>query len=421
MANILYSAYFCNPFESSESYTAVKWLEVLLKEHNVKLLTNRSCAEALESYFNPMPHNLEVIGFDIPNWLEKKRKMQLYPGYFSFDSKSYKYVKQNKELLDWTDVILKKTPSSFRYYTSLYKLNKPLVVGPIGGGLQIPKELKSYFKKEPKLNKLRVLDRWILRFPPFSKQLKSSHKLLITLDYLREVLPQQYVHKMITILDTGINIGDRKIAVAPKQNDKLNLLYVGKLVRYKGAELLIKSLIPLKGKANLVLNVIGDGGERDNLKNIVAQNGLENMVIFHGNMQRTDIFEHYQKADIFCFPSLTEASGNVLLEASLYGLPMLTINNGGPKYMVPDEGAIKINIQSEEKIIEELTKGITTLMASPEKRQAMGQANYDFVVNNFSWEVLEKKINDFFGQYNRPGTAARAAEQRERERDGIAA
>ena len=406
MANILYSAYFCNPTESSESYTAVKWLEILLRSHNVKLLTNRSCADALHKYFNPLPHNLEIIGFDIPYWLEKKRKMQLYTGYFSFNSKSYKYVRKNQAILDWTDVILKKTPSSFRYFTSLHKLGKPLVVGPIGGGLQIPKELQSYFKKEPKLNKLRVLDRWLLRIPPFSRQLKNSAKLLITLDYLREVLPPQYEHKMTTILDTGINIADRDIAAAPKRSDTINLLYVGKLVRYKGAELLIKSLIPLKGKANLVLHLIGDGGERDNLKNIVAQHGLGEMVIFHGNMNRIDVFEHYRQADIFCFPSLTEASGNVLLEAMLYSLPILTINNGGPKYMCPDDGAIKINIQSEDKIIEQLTKELTGLMAVPDKRKAMGKANYEFLVNNFSWEVLEKRINDFFSNYNRQGAGA---------------
>lgn len=417
MANILYSAYFCNPTESSESYTAVKWLEVLLKQHNVKLLTNRSCADALHQYFKPVPPNLEIIGFDIPYWLEKKRKMQLYPGYFSFNRKSYQYVRKNQALLDWTDVILKKTPSSFRYFTSLYKLNKPLVVGPIGGGLQIPKELTAYFKKEPLLNKLRVLDRLLLRMPPFSRQLKNSDQLLITLDYLREVLPPQYEHKMTTILDTGINISDRDIAPAPPKTDTINLLYVGKLVRYKGAELLVKALIPLKGKANLVLHIIGDGGERDNLKNIVAQHGLTDMVVFHGNKQRTEVFEYYRQADLFCFPSLTEASGNVLLEAMLYSLPILTINNGGPKYMVPDEGAIKIDIQAEDKIIARLTDAILALIAAPEKRKAMGKANYEFLVNNFSWEVLEKRINDFFSRYNRPGTEAKATVQK----DGMAA
>lgn len=401
MANILYSAYFCNPTESSESYTAVKWLEVLLKQHQVKLLTNRSCADALHKYFNPLPANLEIIGFDIPHWLEKKRKMQLYPGYFSFDSKSYKYVRKNQALLDWTDVILKKTPSSFRYFTSLYKLNKPLVVGPIGGGLQIPEELKAYFRKEPMLNKLRVLDRWLLRIPPFSRQLNKSDQLLITLDYLREVLPPQYEHKMTTILDTGINIADRELAAGKPPTDRINLLYVGKLVRYKGAELLIRSLIPLKGKINLVLHLIGDGAERDNLKALVAQNGLSDRVIFHGNKQRAEVFEYYRQADLFCFPSLTEASGNVLLEAMLYSLPILTINNGGPKYMVPDEGAIKINIQTEDKIIAALTQAIEDLVAAPEKRQAMGKANYEFLVNNFSWEVLEKRINDFFSQYDK--------------------
>ncbi|WP_345271664.1 hypothetical protein, partial [Nibrella viscosa] len=110
MANILYSAYFCNPRESSESYTAVKWLDILLKEHNVTLLTNKSSELGLLEYYQTMPANLKIIGFDIPEWLEKKRNIQLHLGYFSFNKQSYRYLKAHKDLVKWTDVMLRKTP-----------------------------------------------------------------------------------------------------------------------------------------------------------------------------------------------------------------------------------------------------------------------------------------------------------------------
>ncbi|MBC8032770.1 MAG: glycosyltransferase family 4 protein [Chitinophagaceae bacterium] len=401
MANILYSAYFCHPEESSESYTAVKWLEILLKQHSVKLLTNRRCATALSRYFTSLPANLEIIGFDIPEWLERRRKVQLYFGYFSFDARSYRYLKKHPALVAWADVILKKTPSSFRYYTSLYKFNKPLVIGPVGGGLQNPKQLKAYFKKEPLINKLRVLDNWLLKIPPFSSQLRYSSQILITLDYLRDILPRSVEHKMTTVLDTGIDVPEGGILHRLKEPGIVQLLYVGKLVKYKGAELLVKSLIPLKGSFKFLLHIIGDGAERENLTRLVHQSGLEEQVKFHGNMEKHEVDTFYQSADIFCFPSLTEASGNVLLEAMLYCLPIITINNGGPKYMCPDAGAVKIAIGSEEKIIQELTYSIAALSENEEKRVQMGIVNYEFVKANFSWSVLEKKINSFFDAYNR--------------------
>ncbi|WP_276481354.1 glycosyltransferase family 4 protein [Paraflavitalea pollutisoli] len=402
MANILYSAYFCNPRESSESYTAVKWLDILLKEHNVTLLTNKSSELGLLEYYQTMPANLKIIGFDIPEWLEKKRNIQLHLGYFSFNKQSYRYLKAHKDLVNWTDVMLRKTPSSFRYYSSLSRIPRPLVVGPLGGGLQVPPELKSYFKKESLLNKLRQLDSFLLKFPPFRSQLKKADKILITLDYLRDILPQQYVPKMVTLFDTGIDTSNRTPVGKPAHKKTVNILYVGKLIRYKGAELLIKGIAPLKDKYDFHLHVVGDGVERESLKQLTRNSNLGSVVTFHGNLDRQQVFDFFQKADIFCAPSLTEASGNALLEAMLYSLPIVTIDNGGPKYMCPDNGAVKIRIQDENGIVREITDGLTDLINHPEKRVDMGMANFDFLQQNFSWQVLEKKINNFFHQYNGP-------------------
>lgn len=401
MANILYSAYFCKPGEGSEAYTAVKWLEILLQEHNVTLLTNRSSADGLKAYYQTIPHNLKIIGFDIPEWLEKKRNIQLHLGYFNFNKQSYRYLKANKDLVDWTDVMLRKTPSSFRYYTSLSKIKKPLVVGPLGGGLQVPPQLKSYFKKESFLNKLRKLDGYLLKVPPFSSQLKNADKILITLDYLRDILPKQYVHKMVTLFDTGIDTSDLKKVERTASDGPVNILYVGKLIRYKGAELLIRAIAPLKDKYNFKLHIVGDGVERQALQQLTTDSKLDEVVTFHGNVDRHEVFDFFKEADIFCAPSLTEASGNALLEAMLYSLPIITINNGGPRYMCPANGAIKINIQEENGIVREISEGLVRLINNPAERISMGAANFDFLQKNFSWDVLEKKINQFFHQYDR--------------------
>jgi len=401
MANILYSAYFCKPGEGSEAYTAVKWLEILLKEHNVTLLTNRSSADGLHQYYTTLPHNLKIVGFDVPEWLEKKRNIQLHLGYFNFNKQSYRYLRSNPDVVNWTDVMLRKTPSSFRYYTSLSRIPKPLVVGPLGGGLQVPEQLKSYFKKESFLNKLRKLDSFLLKFPPFSSQLKKADKILITLDYLRDILPHQYVPKMITLFDTGIDTSDLKKVNKTGHDGPVNILYVGKLIRYKGAELLLKSIVPLKDKYAFKLHIVGDGVERQALEQLTKEQGLEPWVTFHGNVNRHEVFDFFKEADIFCAPSLTEASGNAILEAMLYSLPIVTINNGGPKYMCPDNGAVKVNIQEEAGIIQDMTAGLIRLINNPADRTAMGAANFEFLQQNFSWSVLETKINGFFHQYNK--------------------
>jgi glycosyltransferase involved in cell wall biosynthesis len=218
---------------------------------------------------------------------------------------------------------------------------------------------------------------------------------------LRDILPKQYVHKMVTLFDTGIDTSDLKKIDRSFTGGPVNILYVGKLIRYKGAELLVRGIAPLKDKFNFILHIVGDGVEREALQQLTANLGLQEKVIFHGNVNRHEVFDFFKEADVFCAPSLTEASGNALLEAMLYSLPIITINNGGPKYMCPDNGAIKIAIQEEEGIVKEITAGLVRLINNPEERTSMGAANFEFLQKNFSWNVLEQKINHFFHQYDK--------------------
>ncbi len=207
---------------------------------------------------------------------------------------------------------------------------------------------------------------------------------------------------MTTLFDTGIDTSDL-IEKSPKTaNSKINILYVGKLIRYKGAELLLRALVPLKNSTAITVHIVGDGVERPLLEEYTKSNGLSHLVKFHGNVEREQVFGFYADADIFCAPSLTEASGNVLLEAMLYRLPIITINNGGPKYMCPEEGAVKIEIGHEDEIVKAITTAIQVLLNDAEKRKTMGEANYRFLQDNYSWEVLEGKINNFFSTYENP-------------------
>ncbi len=78
------------------------------------------------------------------------------------------------------------------------------------------------------------------------------------------------------------------------------------------------------------------------------ENGLDSLITFHGNVNRHKVFDYFKQADIFCAPSLTEASGSALLEAMLYSLPIITINNGGPRLCAPTMALLR-SISREKK------------------------------------------------------------------------
>ncbi len=102
------------------------------------------------------------------------------------------------------------------------------------------------------------------------------------------------------------------------------LLFVGKLRKYKGVEYLIKSI----EKLNVKLTIVGNGEEFDHLKLLVKAIDVENKVVFISNLNDLGLVEIYKKADLFILPSINEAEafGVVQLEALANALPIINTN-----------------------------------------------------------------------------------------------
>jgi glycosyltransferase involved in cell wall biosynthesis len=390
---IIYSAYFCNPYWPSESMSAFKWLTILLERYDVIVFTSEGSSEGIYKYYQQsIPKNLKVQTFKDDNLLKRKIRVQLHFGYFTFNRNVKKYIEKNTNEFSDVRLILHKNPTSFRYYTYLYKLKKPLVIGPVTGGLQVPNQVKEYFKSESIINKLRVLDQWVLKLPMYKKQYQHTDKVLVTLDYVRDIIPKELSPKIMTFFETGITVDNDFLKRNKKTKiEPIRILWAGIMARYKGLELLVRAVHKIRNE-NLIVDVVGAGGEWDHIQNLVKELGLTNQIIMHGKMPFERMAKFYEEADIFCFPTLTEACGNVLLEAMKYGLPIITINNGGPKYMCPDSGTFKVPITSVEDIIDNISGKLTLLIKSAELREKMGRANYEHCKATYTWDDLSKNI-----------------------------
>lgn len=99
------------------------------------------------------------------------------------------------------------------------------------------------------------------------------------------------------------------------------LLYVGRLAREKR----IDDLLPLARLPGVHLAIVGDGPARAELEATFAGTGAT----FTGRLQGTDLASAYAAADVFVFPSDSEAFGNVVLEAMACGLPVVAAAAGG--------------------------------------------------------------------------------------------
>ncbi|BCS53370.1 glycosyltransferase [Geobacter sp. SVR] len=111
------------------------------------------------------------------------------------------------------------------------------------------------------------------------------------------------------------------------------LLYVGRVSREKGLELLVEAFRELADSgAGVALAIIGDGPYRTEMEN--ALKGYP--AVFTGYLDGEELRTGYASADLFVFPSATDTFGNVVLEAQASGLPVVVSDEGGPRELMID-------------------------------------------------------------------------------------
>lgn len=163
---------------------------------------------------------------------------------------------------------------------------------------------------------------------------------------------------------------------------------VGRLAEVKDQISLIKAfkmvheIIPMS-----ILMIVGDGPIKQRLCDVVAENNLNNSVIFTGN--REDLPELLNLFDVFVLSSLSEGTSVSLLEAMAAGVTPVVTGVGGNKSIVDDQ----VNgIIVEPKNISQMAEAIITLLRDDNKRRKFSSHAVNKVKNFYS-------LNNMVDQY----------------------
>jgi phosphatidylinositol alpha-1,6-mannosyltransferase len=186
---------------------------------------------------------------------------------------------------------------------------------------------------------------------------------------------------------------------------KIVFFTMGRLVRRKGIDYVIKALALLAKEFPNLLYVIGGSGPEDyekELKKQVQELNLEGHVIFLGAIDEDTKNLWYQRQDVFVMPSRqlpdgdVEGFGIVYLEAALYGKPVIAGRSGGISDAVEDG---KSGILVDPYSINAIADGMRVFISCPVKRKEMGEYGKNRAISNFNWQFqadhLVRIIRDF--------------------------
>jgi rhamnosyl/mannosyltransferase len=160
------------------------------------------------------------------------------------------------------------------------------------------------------------------------------------------------------------------------------VIAIGRLVPFKGFEILIRAMQNVRG--NLVL--VGEGPLRAQLEEIARENNLLGRIFFAGTIDNSQIKNYLAAADVLAMPSIhrAESFGIVQLEAMAAGIPVVNTSIESGVSDVSLDGITGITVPPSDP--SSLATALNSLLSAPELRQRMGQAGKARVRDEFSVE-----------------------------------
>ncbi|XOF33381.1 MAG: glycosyltransferase family 4 protein [Candidatus Electrothrix sp. YB6] len=216
----------------------------------------------------------------------------------------------------------------------------------------------------------------------------------------------QYSSK-ISVVANGIDqaffsAGEKKESPERKA---IRFLYAGNLVPGKGVHCILEAAASLAAPAanNWLLDIVGDGPERDKLEAYCQKNRLENKVIFHGSVAPEEVPQFMARADVFVFASFAEGRPNAVLEAMASGLPVIVgaipavlelIENGEQGLLFsPGDAGI-------------LAEHMLFLINSPAERRKMGRKAREAIrAMGLSWQEAARQYAEIYMEVTRQSSS----------------
>ena len=185
------------------------------------------------------------------------------------------------------------------------------------------------------------------------------------------------------------------------------LLFVGRLVREKGVQVLLEAAPTiLESHPGATIVIAGAGYYEGELRALVGEKGLGERVKFFGLANDADLAELYTIADVLVVPSLYEPFGIVALEGMAARVPTVTSDAGGLKDIVEHT---KDGITTFAGDSGSLAWGILQVLDNPELARNIKQAARNKVLDQFTWAKITERTLEFYETALTPPAPQKAA------------
>lgn len=331
---VLLSALACEPGKGSEPEVGFRAMLAAASRHDVWVLTASESIPALKQALSLDPRADRIHLEDIPFEVPAERVVHLGAAGYHLRYDRWQRLASSRALaLDREvgfDVAHHVTLASYWTRAGVASLGKPMVWGPIGGGVDPPLRLVPELGPRGIIEAAaRVLARpLIARFP----QVRRTQNLAtVTLAQNQGTGRRLRGPGTVILLSNALAVQLDGTPAATARTGEL--LYAGRLLPWKAPMLALRALRYVS-HPEAVLRFCGDGPEEARLRRAARRWGLSGRVRFEGWIQRDRVLALLARAGALLHPAVHDEAPLCIAEALTLGTPVVCLDHGGPPEIV---------------------------------------------------------------------------------------
>ena len=387
---ILLSAFSCEPGRGSEPGKSWNWAYELAQAGNdVWVLTSGNGKRAIEAFLasTPIPglNFLYIDRLPLPAFVEPFRALLQH---MLWQWRALGVARELDRKVDF-DIVHHISFGSLHLGSQLWRLRKPFVFGPVGGGQVAPRGFRRHLRGGWLAELLRsFVVRYFTGILFAAKSTVANSDLVLVVNQETRDWVERLGGRRVEYMATGgIPRGSLAIASDRRRDDLscLKILWVGRLLPRKAVLLALEALARVDPAVRFRCTIIGDGKQGRYLQQWIDSLGLADRVDWQGHVSWNEAMESYRRHDVFLFTTLRETEGLQLLEAMAGGAAVVTLDHHGPRMAVPDTVGIKVPVTTPHQTATALARALERLAREPATVEAMSLAGMKWAAEN-TWD-----------------------------------
>jgi len=297
------------------------------------------------------------------------------------------------------DVVHHLNWGSLFWGSTLSRLGKPFLFGPIGGGQTSPDVLREWFgeswRREAQRNwALRVA----LRFNPRARRTIRAADLVLATNTETAARSRALGAARVELcLDTAV----LREAIAHNEREAPGrsaptVLWVGRNLPCKGVALALHAFARVhRSVPSAQLVMLGGGLDDAATTTQIEALGLLGAVHRLGQVPFPTVIDRYDTSSVMLFSSLRESSGTPVFEAMSRGLPVVALDVHGIGDFMPAAAGVKVPLQQGEGLADALGEGVVRLLTEPALWQEASHAARTAAARH-TWEQRAQELARYF-------------------------